>query len=122
MAMRSNPDPSRGLGWGVFLAGFVPGLLQFHLGQKPRAVLALASCLALFFADQLGRASSGASYPLGVAFIVIAAVVWAAYALVQKQLLVRLGSPAILWFIYVSAAILLLPVSSPTRLLALGRR
>ncbi len=50
MAMRSNPDPSRGLGWGVFLAGFVPGLLQFHLGQKPRAMLALASCLALFFA------------------------------------------------------------------------
>ena len=42
MAMRSNPDPSRGLGWGVFLAGFVPGLLQFHLGQKPRALLAMS--------------------------------------------------------------------------------
>lgn len=50
MAMRSNPDPSRGLGWGVFLAGFVPGLLQFHIGQKPRALLAFASCMALFFA------------------------------------------------------------------------
>lgn len=50
MAMRSNPDPSRGLGWGVFLAGFVPGLLQFQLGQRQRAVLAFASCMALFFA------------------------------------------------------------------------
>lgn len=50
MVMRSNPDPSRGLGWGAFLAGFLPGLLQFQLGQKPRAVVALVSCLALFFA------------------------------------------------------------------------
>ncbi|MBM3973004.1 MAG: hypothetical protein FJ301_02745 [Planctomycetes bacterium] len=50
MVMRSNPDPSRGLGWDVFLAGFVPGLMQFHLGQKSRAILALVSCLALFFA------------------------------------------------------------------------
>jgi hypothetical protein len=50
MVMRSNPDPSRGLGWGVFLAGFVPGLLQFQLGQRRRAALAFASCMALFFA------------------------------------------------------------------------
>ncbi|MBM3961518.1 MAG: hypothetical protein FJ306_06405, partial [Planctomycetes bacterium] len=50
MVMRSNPDPSRGLGWGAFLAGFVPGLLQFQLGQRRRAALAFASCMALFFA------------------------------------------------------------------------
>ncbi|MFY9344148.1 MAG: DUF6677 family protein [Planctomycetota bacterium] len=51
--MRSNPDPARGLGWGPFLAGFVPGLLQFQLGQKQRAVLAFVSCTALFFAGWL---------------------------------------------------------------------
>lgn len=39
-----------GLGWGVFGMGFVPGLLQFQLGQKGRAVLALLSCTALYFA------------------------------------------------------------------------
>jgi hypothetical protein len=50
MVMRSNLDPARGLGWGTFLAGFVPGLLQYRLGQKHRALLALASCTALFFA------------------------------------------------------------------------
>ncbi|MBL8733446.1 MAG: hypothetical protein JNN13_13835 [Planctomycetes bacterium] len=50
MVMRSNLDPARGLGWGAFLAGFVPGLLQFRLGQTQRAVLAFVSCTALFFA------------------------------------------------------------------------
>ncbi len=48
--MRSNIDPARGLGWGTFLAGFVPGLLQYQLGQKQRAAVALISCTALFFA------------------------------------------------------------------------
>ena len=50
MVMRSNLDPARGLGWGTFLAGFVPGLLQYQLGQKGRALAALVSCTALFFA------------------------------------------------------------------------
>lgn len=50
MVMRSKLDPARGLGWGTFLAGFVPGLLQYQLGQKQRALLALLSCTALFFA------------------------------------------------------------------------
>ncbi|MCA8973869.1 MAG: hypothetical protein KDC98_04070 [Planctomycetes bacterium] len=39
-----------GLGLGPFLCGLVPGLLQFMLGQKPRAVAAFVSCTALFFA------------------------------------------------------------------------
>lgn len=53
MVMRSNIDPSRGLGWGTFLCGFVPGLLQFQLGQRGRALLAFGSCMALFFAGWL---------------------------------------------------------------------
>ena len=47
--MRSNLDPARGLGWGTFLAGFVPGLLQYRLGQHRRAVVAFVSCTVLFF-------------------------------------------------------------------------
>jgi hypothetical protein len=38
----------RGLGWGVFVAGFVPGLLQWRLGQRARALVAFGSCLGLF--------------------------------------------------------------------------
>lgn len=47
---RPASDPAKGLGWGAFLAGFVPGLLQYLQGQRPRAVMALVSCTALFFA------------------------------------------------------------------------
>jgi TM2 domain-containing membrane protein YozV len=53
MVMRSNLDPARGLGWPTFLAGFVPGLLQFRLGQTGRALLAFVSCTALFFVGWL---------------------------------------------------------------------
>jgi hypothetical protein len=41
---------AKGLGWGIFLAGFVPGLLQYRLGEKGRAAIAFVSCFALFFA------------------------------------------------------------------------
>ncbi|MEZ6037450.1 MAG: DUF6677 family protein [Planctomycetota bacterium] len=47
---RKATDPTKGLGWGVFLAGFVPGLLQHRLGQPRNAVIAALSCTALFFA------------------------------------------------------------------------
>ena len=44
-----NSHPARGLGWGPFLLGLVPGLLQWQLGQKQRAALAFASCTVVFF-------------------------------------------------------------------------
>ncbi len=50
MADRAIQNAGKGLGWGPFVSGFVPGLLQFSLGQKPRAILAFVSCTALFFA------------------------------------------------------------------------
>ena len=53
MANRSGSNPARGLGWGPFLLGFVPGLLHYQLGQKRRAAVAFASCTALFFVGWL---------------------------------------------------------------------
>lgn len=38
-----------GEAWGLFLLGFVPGVNHFQLGQKRRAIIALVSCLLLFF-------------------------------------------------------------------------
>lgn len=38
-----------GLGWGVFLCGFVPGLLQYRAGRPVRAAVAFLTCAALFF-------------------------------------------------------------------------
>ena len=73
--------------------------------------------LALFFRDQLDVGAKG--YLAGSALVIIAAVVWAAYALLQKQLLVRLSSPAILLFIFAVASVLLLPLATPSVLLKL---
>ncbi|MFT4513233.1 MAG: hypothetical protein ACI89X_001479 [Planctomycetota bacterium] len=53
MATKNGIDPAKGLGWGTFLAGFVPGLLQYQLGQKSKAGLAFLSCFALFFVGWL---------------------------------------------------------------------
>lgn len=74
--------------------------------------------LGLFFRDQLGQLVAP-QYLLGTGLIVIAAVVWAVYALAQKQLLLRLSSPLILCFIYIVASVALLPVARPLALAAL---
>ncbi|HRQ64661.1 MAG TPA: DMT family transporter [Xanthomonadaceae bacterium] len=72
----------------------------------------------LFFSDQL--AVGDGSYALGSLFIVVAGVVWAAYALAQKQLLTSLSSTAVMGFIYVFAAVALFPVARPALLLELS--
>ncbi len=77
---------------------------------------AVASGLLLFFGEQWQRAS-GTHYGLGALLIALAAAAWAGYALAQKQLLRRLDSAAILWFIYLAATALLLPFSAPQQLL-----
>ena len=78
--------------------------------------------LALFFREQLVHAASGHDYAVGSALVLVAAIVWALYALLQKQLLTRLDSPSIQAFIYVLAAIVLLPLAHPRELLALDAR
>ncbi|MFQ5526095.1 MAG: DMT family transporter [Thermoanaerobaculia bacterium] len=77
--------------------------------------------LLLFFNDRLPALvrMSGAE-AIGVALVVVAGIVWAAYALAQKQLLVTLSSPNILLLIYVGATVLLLPMSTPGQIRDLG--
>ncbi|MBB5014162.1 DMT family transporter [Rehaibacterium terrae] len=76
--------------------------------------------LALFFADQLGHDTLPAGrYVWGSTLVIAAAVVWAVYALAQKQLLLRLSSPLILLVIYAAASLLLWPLARPTALLQL---
>jgi drug/metabolite transporter (DMT)-like permease len=83
----------------------------------------IAVGLGLFFRDQSAHALIGAHrYALGSGLVIIAALVWAVYALIQKQLLTRLSSPAILLFIYIVASLVLLPLAHPTQLLALDAR
>lgn len=98
---------------GIFVFGE-----RFSAGQWGGLAVILLG-LGLFFREQLVGAMGGGDYVFGSALVVLAAVVWAVYALVQKQLLVRLGSPQILFAVYVLAAVVLLPVAAPASLLAL---
>lgn len=48
-AKLARESAAKGLGWGAFFCGFIPGLLQFKAGHKGRAIAAFASCTVLFF-------------------------------------------------------------------------
>lgn len=84
-------------------------------------LVVLVAGLVLFFNQRLPAlfALSGVE-AVGVGLVVIAAVVWAAYALAQKQLLLRLSSVNILLLIYVGAAVVLLPLARPASIAALS--
>ncbi len=97
------------------LGGIVVFREAFSGGQWLGLALIVGG-LWLFFDEQ--RAGHGAGYVHGALLVVVAAVVWAIYALVQKQLLIVLSSPAILWAIYVVAALLLWPFATPSKVLA----
>lgn len=76
--------------------------------------------LLLFFNDQFGNQFiSKQHYLLGVLSLFLAAVSWAGYALLQKQLLMKLPSQHILGFIYLLAALVLWPFAKPSSLLPL---
>lgn len=75
--------------------------------------------LSLFFSEQWQIAAAQSRYLLGSAIVVLAAVSWAGYALIQKQLLLKLDSSHILTVIYVLSAIALWPFARPTVLLSL---
>lgn len=101
----------------------------FVFGESFRAaqwigLAVLVGGLALFFRDQLAQAAvyearTPGAYMLGSSLVVLAALVWAVYALAQKQLLVRLGSMQVLCVIYAIAALALWPFATPSALLAL---
>ncbi len=84
-------------------------------------LLVLVAGLLLFFNQRLPAllGLSGAE-AVGVGLVVVAAVVWAAYALAQKQLLLQLSSVNILLLIYVGAAVALLPLARPAAIATLS--
>lgn len=99
---------------GIFVFGE-----RFNGGQW-FGLAAIVAGMGLFFSDQIAHDHLPAGrYAFGSALVVLAAVVWAGYALIQKQLLVRLASPLILWCIYALACVVLLPLAQPETLLRL---
>lgn len=71
----------------------------------------LITGLIMFFRDQLAALGGQQQYLSGVIFILLAAVAWAAYALVQKLLMRDLRPMQIMLFIYCFATLLILPLT-----------
>jgi drug/metabolite transporter (DMT)-like permease len=93
------------------------GLIVFRERFSPRQWLGfgvLLGGLVLFFNRRLVELNDlSGGLGLGVALLVIAAVIWAMYGLAQKSLLKHLTSQQILMLIYAGATVLLLPTASP---------
>ncbi|MBU1187649.1 MAG: DMT family transporter [Gammaproteobacteria bacterium] len=65
--------------------------------------------LGLFFRDQLLSLGTTSNYVRGIGFMLIAAISWASYALLQKRLMRGLKAMQIMLFIYICSSLLLLP-------------
>jgi drug/metabolite transporter (DMT)-like permease len=77
--------------------------------------------LLLFFNQRLGYLFSAfGDETLGVIIMIIAAVSWAIYGLLQKRLLQALSSIQVTLLIYAAGALLLLPFISPAAMLQLA--
>jgi len=90
----------------------------FGLAQWLGLVLVLAG-QALFFLPGLLAGVGARMSVFGLFLIVLAALVWAVYALAQKQLLARWPSPLVMCLIYLLCALILLPASKPASLATL---
>lgn len=103
----------------MLLGGLVIFRERFTLWQRVGVAVLLVGLAVFFNREFLTLVSSGSSRAVGLAFIVAAAVVWAAYALAQKQLLRDLSSISIMFLVYVAGSILFLPIARPAALLEL---
>jgi drug/metabolite transporter (DMT)-like permease len=74
--------------------------------------LGIAVGLSLFALEQKTAARAGGNYLLGLGLIVIAALTWAVYALIQKRFLGVLSSQQIMLVMYAVASVGLLPTAS----------
>lgn len=83
-------------------------------------LVAVVGGLALFAHDQWRHQLHPSTYIAGSAWVLLAAIVWAGYALAQKQLLMRMSVAAILSIIFVVGALVLTPFAHPRALLTLA--
>lgn len=104
----------------MLLFGGVVVFKESFGGAQIVGLLLLLGGMLLFFHERLGELFGNfTGYAFGVLLIVISAVVWAGYAMAQKQLLVNYGSPTLMWMIYAAGAVLLFPLATPAQVYAL---
>ncbi len=99
----------------------VAGLLVFGERLTRRQVLGYAVAaagFALFYRSQLAALlSAPSSYHAGNAWIALAAVVWAGYAVLQKGLVAHWSPQQLNVIIYAVPALLLAPLSTPSAMM-----
>ncbi|PXF63277.1 DMT family transporter [Kangiella spongicola] len=78
--------------------------------------------LVLFFNMRFSEILSNwqGAYTVGLFWMLLAAVTWAAYALAQKQLLNTFTSNQIMFIIYITSTLILIPWSEPTQVASLS--
>ena len=93
---------------------------HFSRGQMLGS-LVLISGLVLFFNQQFinNVGLDNSDFLMGFVIIFGAAVTWAAYAIIQKQLLGFYSSNQIMWCIYLLSAVFFLPLASPLQITTL---
>ena len=101
------------------------GLLVFKESFNKWQWLGFASFvigLVLFFNMRFTEILSNldGAYTVGLFWMLLAAITWAAYALAQKQLLNTFTSNQIMFIIYITSTIILVPWSEPSQVVSLN--
>jgi drug/metabolite transporter (DMT)-like permease len=93
---------------------------HFSRGQMVGAFI-LISGLLLFFNQQFINNTGLDNHDFFLGFIIMfgAAVTWAAYAIIQKQMLGYYSSNQIMWCIYLLSTLFFLPLASPLQITTL---
>ena len=93
---------------------------HFSRGQMVGSFV-LISGLLLFFNQQFinNTGLDNDDFLLGFIIMFGAAVTWAAYAIIQKQMLAHYSSNQIMWCIYLLSALFFLPLASPLQITTL---
>ncbi len=104
----------------MLLGGLVFFRERFRMRQWAGFVF-VVSGLVVFFNDRFEELlNPTGDYTIGVLLIIASAIMWAFYALSQKQLLKTFPSGTILLWIYISAIVLFFPFAQPSHLFQLG--
>jgi drug/metabolite transporter (DMT)-like permease len=81
----------------------------------------LCAGLGLFFQDQIQTLLTNLNqYLMGSLILLVAAIVWTIYALIQKQILQTLSSPQTMVLLYIGCTLLLTPFARVTPLFSLS--
>jgi drug/metabolite transporter (DMT)-like permease len=96
------------------LLGGVVVFKESYSGRQFLGLMLVIAGLTLFFNQRFDELLSGlGQYTWGVLLVLLAGLLWATYALAQKQLLRALPSEAIMLVVYAGGVLILLPLSRP---------